>query len=387
MAEDIRVHVVAYKSCKNLMMRYRDPGTGKQIARSTGTARRREAEKIAAKWEAELQEGRYQPRARMTWEAFREYHEIYALDGKKRGTVDRYAGALNVFEKLCRPERLADLSTQKVTAFASELRKLGRTEATVACLLRHLKAVARWANRQGLLPTVPRFDMPKTSASAKMKGRPITVEEFERMLAATAGVVGNEDAAAWKRLLRGFWWSGLRLGEIVALRWDDAPGAITVDIEGTRAMLRIPAESEKGGRDRLLPLAPQFEELLLAVPKAARSGYVFQLPEPRLADNVGRTVSAIGRAAGVVVERRGDKVKFASSHDLRRSFGFRWSRLVMPATLREIMRHASVTTTMQFYVGINAEATSDELRSALGKAQGKAADSADVAEELEPLLL
>ena len=41
--------------------------------------------------------------------------------------------------------------------------------------------------------------------------------------------------------LRGLWLSGLRLGESMALRWEDAPGAILVDLSGRRPMFRIPA--------------------------------------------------------------------------------------------------------------------------------------------------
>ena len=37
----------------------------------------------------------------------------------------------------------------------------------------------------------------------------------------------------------------------------------------------------------------------------------------------------------------------------------------MPATLQQLMRHASVETTMRFYVGRNAEATADALWAAI----------------------
>ena len=91
-------------------------------------------------------------------------------------------------------------------------------------------------------------------------------------------------------------------------------------------------------------------------------------PMARTRHSVGPKVSAIGRAAGVVTdqnERDGKVVnEFASAHDLRRSFGFRWSRLVMPAVLKELMGHASIDTTMQHYVGVNAGATADALWSA-----------------------
>ena len=49
MNEEIRVHVVKYAARSNLVMRYVDPVTGKQIAKTTGTSRKREAERKAAK--------------------------------------------------------------------------------------------------------------------------------------------------------------------------------------------------------------------------------------------------------------------------------------------------------------------------------------------------
>lgn len=53
--------------------------------------------------------------------------------------------------------------------------------------------------------------------------------------------------------------------------------------------------------------------------------------------------------------------KFASAHDLRRSFGERWSLDVMPQTLMQLMRHESMETTLKFYVGRNAEKVADTL--------------------------
>jgi hypothetical protein len=53
--------------------------------------------------------------------------------------------------------------------------------------------------------------------------------------------------------------------------------------------------------------------------------------------------------------------KFASAYDLRRAFGQRWAARVMPTVLRELMRHADITTTMKYFVGQNAPATADAL--------------------------
>ena len=45
MESEIRVYVVNYPGRTNLVMRYRDPFTGKQIARTTGTDKQRDAER------------------------------------------------------------------------------------------------------------------------------------------------------------------------------------------------------------------------------------------------------------------------------------------------------------------------------------------------------
>jgi integrase len=127
-------------------------------------------------------------------------------------------------------------------------------------------------------------------------------------------------------------------------------------------MFRIPAESEKGNTHRILPMAPEFTQLLDTVPADRRRGFVFRLPDgtARTLHAACRGIAAIGEAAGVKIKDRVKKgadgkaetvPQFATAHDLRRSFGFRWSRRVMPTVLRELMRHESIETTMRYYVG------------------------------------
>ncbi len=60
-----------------------------------------------------------------------------------------------------------------------------------------------------------------------------------------------------------------------------------------------------------------------------------------------------------LVER--EVVKYASAHDLRRSFGTRWARKVMPATLKLLMRHSSVDATMSYYVEMDADEVAADL--------------------------
>ena len=158
-------------------------------------------------------------------------------------------------------------------------------------------------------------------------------EEFERMLDKVVAVVGDVAAPSWQHYLRGLWTSGLRLGESLDLHWD-RPDKLRVDMDGKRPMLHIPAELEKGNKDRLLPMAPEFAEFLAAVPPEERTGPVFK-PLTRRGKRpskwwASRTVCAVGKKTVVKVDQRtkGNKlvVKYASAHDLRRSFGERWGK-------------------------------------------------------------
>ncbi len=63
------------------------------------------------------------------------------------------------------------------------------------------------------------------------------------------------------------------------------------------------------------------------------------------------------------------KNKFASAHDLRRSYGERWATRVMPQVLMELMRHESIETTLKFYVGRDAQRTARLVREAYNQVQ------------------
>ena len=113
MIEEIKVYVVSHSGRTNLTMRYRCPMTGKHVDRSTGTSRRRDALKVAAKWEAELQEGRYQKRSMMPWAEFVDVYYDDCVAALRPNTRKGYCGSLSIFERLCRPRGLADVTTAR----------------------------------------------------------------------------------------------------------------------------------------------------------------------------------------------------------------------------------------------------------------------------------
>jgi integrase len=220
-----------------------------------------------------------------------------------------------------------------------------------------------------------------------MRGRPITTEEFDRMIAAVPAV-RSQDAKVWVHYLMGLWLSGLRLEESTVLSWDeDAP--ISVDLSGRRPRLRIYAEAEKGHQDRLLPMTPDFAEFLQKTPKTKRHGLVFQIHglqtrRPMTPKRISRIISAIGEKALVVVNKA--EGKHASAHDLRRAFGTRWAPRVKPATLKLLMRHKSIETTLKYYVAQDADEVADELWQSyeLGKQKRSGKDSGNTSGNSRP---
>ena len=109
-----------------------------------------------------------------------------------------------------------------------------------------------WAVSMKLLAKCPEVKLPKMPrGQTMMRGRPLTLEEFERMLAAVPKVRPN-DAPRWQHYLTGLWLSGLRLEESLIVSWDqDEPFA--VDLSGKHPKFRIYAESQKAPGMRCCP--------------------------------------------------------------------------------------------------------------------------------------
>jgi integrase len=136
-------------------------------------------------------------------------------------------------------------------------------------------------------------------------------------------------------------------------------------------------------------LAPEFADFLAATPEADRRGRVFKPLGVRLdrltAGRVCRIISKIGKAARVKVHEKAGKVKHASAHDLRRAFGERWCKRVMPTDLQKLMRHDSIETTMRFYLSDDAEKTAATLWEAVGSnTSGNRAAESSSANEKSP---
>jgi integrase len=359
------VKVLWVERRQSYYLRWRDPDTERWVEQSCNTRTRREADRAAGRKSDELLTRTTKPVGSTSWAEFKVAFIQQHLPSLAERTTGGYITALDCYEQRMKPPNLAAITAPRIAQWLSGLRDGNRSESTIEGYSRHLKSALRWAANLGWIDQVPRFPAivrAKTGSRRLMKGRPLTDTEFAAMLAAVPAVVGADRAEPWTFLLRGLWLSGLRLSEALSLSWDE-PREIRVDLTGPRPMLRIPAEREKGRQDRLLPLAPEFAELLTTVTPEHQVGRVFafarerQRVAPPSIGWVSRLICRVGQRAGIEVASG----KWASAHDLRRSFGTRWARRVLPQILQQLMRHSSIATTMRYYVELDAESTAADV--------------------------
>lgn len=377
------VKVILIHRRQDFEARWIDEVTGKKKTRTTGTHIRRDAERFAARLEDELNSGTTMEPVRVLWKTVVDRYTDEVLPTLAKKTGNKAKGTFNKVKALIDPKFVTALNASQISKFAAAMLAENLAPHTIKSHLAILQKVLGWACRMGLLKAVPNIQMPRVVPT--MKGRPITDEEFDRLLAAVFKVIcddpdSTEDAGesgeaikrypddiataeTWCHLLRGLRLSGLRLEEAMKLHWRDT-SQISIDLSGERPMMTIQAADQKNRKHAMHPLTPDFAEFLEQTPERDRRGYVFN-PRPLRApvhyrpsvDWVSKVISRIGEEAKIKVS----PTKFASAHDLRRTFGYKWSRIVKPFALQALMRHASIVTTQQFYLGQNAEDASKDI--------------------------
>lgn len=361
----IKVYVIDFGRTY-LYLQWTDPATGQKKTRSSKKTNRREAEREAAKVEDQLNQRRNLADGSMHWSDFRNYLTDRKLSGMADASEKQIDSILNQFEKSQRPKFVRDIHTAALSDHIAWLRDKGRAEDTIKSHMRHLKLVARWAFDEGLLADVPKIPrIPRArKAGTLMRGRPLSPTEVEKFAAAASIAESSKHHPdSWADLIRGLDVSGLRLGEAMKLTWDN-PGLISIDLSETdRPKLRIPGEHEKSHEGTLYPITPDFAAFLMRRP--VKTGYVFNAIHSkgrptRSVSVASHVLSDIGAASGVMV----DHERHCTAHDLRRSFGFRWSLLVPSVVLKSLMRHETIATTEKYYLGHEVNRLQDEVYNA-----------------------
>lgn len=347
-----RVWITATKKTNRWVVRWID-ADGRSREKTTEfqaiRSNRKHAEKIAALKRIELENGGSLPP--QDWRDFCDCHYVDEVETMAKGSRAAVNVALDHFDRICAPRDLAEIDSKMISRFSTTLRKEGKRSATIEGYVKRILSAVNWAHGMGYRKERLTYSIKGKRRDSEIRSRPITLEEFERMIDSVQHVRKN-DTKIWKFYLKGLYWSGLRREESLKLGWDWSFD-FSVDVSGDCPHFRVRGEGHKSGHDQLLPMAPEFAELLRAVPERQQRGRVFKLPKgtgdfPN-ADSVGRWISRIGRMANVVVTHEGD---FATVRTMRKTFATRWASKLMPAELQKLMRHESIETTLKYYSNV-----------------------------------
>jgi hypothetical protein len=145
-------------------MKYVHPITKKVVKRSTGTADPREAPLRAAQWELELNEGKYKPRSKETWQDLRRDYEKQNMLRERRGSysnssIAKFCSVADAFEAFCHPKFLREITGRVVEAFQQSLRQKGLKETTIRSNIATLARALRWAEADERMEA-PRICLP-----------------------------------------------------------------------------------------------------------------------------------------------------------------------------------------------------------------------------------
>jgi len=236
--------------------------------------------------------------------------------------------------------RLEDITADEVEASLATLAARGLGAATRLRILTCLHGVMQRAKRVWKLPRNPISDVEKpTQRHAAIELEVFSPEEIHALVRATES---EQDAAIF--LTAAF--TGLRRGELVALRWrsvDFARRTIRVVASYSERALSTP----KSGKARSVPMAPPVAE---ALARLASRGHDDQEHDLVFPGSFGEYLdgSALYRRYKLALKRAGlPPLRF---HDLRHTFGTQVisNPAVSILQLKAWMGHADIDTTMKY---------------------------------------
>jgi integrase len=204
-------------------------------------------------------------------------------------------------------------------------------------LLTQLTAIFKRAQRVWDLPRNPAGQVDKLREQTYSDLEVFSPEEVHALVRAAAS---EQDAALF--LTAAF--TGLRRGELLALRWRDVDFAgCVVRVRASYAYGHV--TTPKSGKVRAVPLAPAVAHALARL--AARPRWTSD-DDLVFCGELGGFLdgSALRRRYGQALERGG--VRRLRFHDLRHTFGTRMIGKADIVRVKEWMGHASVSTTMRY---------------------------------------
>ena len=203
-----------YRRGGRYVVMYRDAG-GRQRKRSTATLA--EARLIKSEVETDLARGEYREQSRVRFDEYaREWARTYrgrTSRGIRPNTLAEYAEDLELHViPVLGQRRLSEIEPRHIKALAADLADGGRAPSTVRNVIAPVRALFATAVEEGIIRSNPCTGLRLAGGSNHVR-RALTEDELTSLLA--------ETPQQWRLVVRFLAQTGLRAGELIALRWED----------------------------------------------------------------------------------------------------------------------------------------------------------------------
>lgn len=315
-------------------------------------------------------------------EGLKEFVRCMDVKGYSPGTKQAYATHLAKFFEYLEGKGVRDVRRVGKDLLRAYLLHLGEVRTkegkplgwgTVCVRVRSVKRFFEWleATQQVLVNPAEAIQEPKRKT--RLPKFVLSEEQVEKVMATFD--MGKPSGLRSRAILEVFYSTGIRLGEMLALRVED----INLD-EG---LLRV--NEGKGAKDRVVPLGKQAAVFLKSYlsevrPKLVRKGaddgrlWMSLYGTPLSKESVGAMVQQAGRAAGIE--------KNVSPHTLRHTFATHMVKNGADVLLvSQLLGHSDLKVT-QVYVRV----AGIEVKKAHQEAHPREKDTVDK-EEVQPVIL
>lgn len=300
--------------------------------------------------------------------------------GRKHATIVKYESVLQThLVPFFRGKSLDAIRYEDVVDLMADLSGRGRTPKTIRNVIGVLSALCNYAKapQRRWISSNPCEGVELPAIPERVEIRFLTLDEVRRLVAAVRpGPFEAIDRAIFLTAAM----TGLRLGELLALRWRDVDWTAQ-QIRVRRNYTRNQFGTPKSRRGRNVPLADEVAGELDRLYKQSRftaeDDLVFGSPVSGgpIPNRPWQQLQAILEAAGLGRH---------AFHDLRHTFGTRMAAAGVPLrTLQEWMGHAHIETTM-IYAGYSPSRHEAEMVAAAFSDDTPLHFQAEIGTPLEP---
>jgi integrase len=251
---------------------------------------------------------------------------------------------------------VAAITTEDIDAFRERMLEDGRlSRRSIQKILVLLHGVMKRAKRKKWIDTNPAADAERVTVQRSGDFSVLTPDEVESLARAAES---EQDAAIF--LIAAY--TGLRLGELRALRWGDVDFAKrTVHVRRNipaHGVERVP----KSGKVRSVPMADRAAEVL---DRLSRREHWIGPNDFTFVDGIGGPVDHHRLRLRFHAARERAGLKYLRFHDLRHTFGTLAVRVFPLTDVKAYMGHADVQTTMLYVHHVPQHDAADKLSAAL----------------------